>query len=241
ANSGQRPDVIVKLSGGQCLVIDSKAPLEGYLDAIKDGIGEDDRRTALERHARHVKTHIKQLGSKSYWEQFDTPEFVVMFLPGESYFSAALEIDPSLIEAGVDHKVIPATPTTLISLLKAVMYGWRQEQLAQNAREISQLGSELYKSLSSFSGHIQKVGRGLGSAMNAYNDAIGSLERNVLSKARKFDALEVSSQIKDIETLDPIDHNIRALNAPEIEVAANGEERQDEQQNEDDLPEKKRA
>ena len=218
ANSGQRPDVIVKLSAGQCLVIDSKAPPEGYLDAIKEGVSEDERRAALDRHARHVKTHIKQLGSKTYWEQFDTPEFVVMFLPGESYFSAALEIDPSLIESGVDQKVIPATPTTLISLLKAVMYGWRQEQLAQNAREISELGSDLYKSLSSFSSHIQKVGRGLGSAMNAYNDAIGSLERNVLSKARKFDELEVSSQIKDIETLDPIEQSIRALNAPESQA-----------------------
>lgn len=217
ANNGQRPDVIVKLSGGQCLVIDSKAPLEGYLDAIKEGISEDDRRVGLERHARHVRTHIKQLGSKSYWEQFDTPEFVVMFLPGESYFSAALEIDPSLIESGVDQKVIPASPTTLISLLKAVMYGWRQEQLAENAREISELGSELYKSLSTFSGHVQKVGRGLSGAMNSYNDAIGSLERNVLPKARKFDELEVSSQIKDIDTLDPIDHSIRALNAPEAQ------------------------
>ena len=231
ANTGQRPDVIVKLSGGQCLVIDSKAPLEGYLDAIKEGISEDDRRTALDRHARHVKTHIKQLGSKTYWEQFDTPEFVVMFLPGESYFSAALEIDPSLIETGVDQKVIPATPTTLISLLKAVMYGWRQEQLAENAREISELGSDLYKSLSTFSGHVQKVGRGLGTAMNAYNDAIGSLERNVLPKARKFDELEVSSQIKDIETLDPVEHSIRALNAPEAQGTAS----------EDDVPEKKRA
>ena len=217
-NSGQRPDVIVKLSGGQSLVIDSKAPLEGYLDAIKEGISEDERRGALERHARHVKTHLKQLGSKTYWDQFDTPEFVVMFLPGESYFSAALEIDPSLIETGVDQKVIPATPTTLISLLKAVMYGWRQEQLAQNAREISDLGADLYKSLSAFSGHVQKVGRGLGSAMNAYNDAIGSLERNVLPKARKFDALEVSSQIKDIDTIDPIEHSIRKLNAPEADA-----------------------
>lgn len=232
ANSGQRPDVIVKLSGGQCLVIDSKAPLEGYLDAIKEGISEDDRSHALDRHARHVRTHIKQLGSKSYWEQFDTPEFVVMFLPGESYFSAALEIDPSLIESGVDQKVIPATPTTLISLLKAVMYGWRQEQLAQNAREISELGSELYKSLSTFSGHIQKVGRGLSGAMNAYNDAIGSLERNVLSKARKFDELEVSSQIKDIDNLDPIEHSIRALNAPEASAA---------NEKENDAPKKKRA
>lgn len=241
ANSGQRPDVIVKLSGGQSLVIDSKAPLEGYLDAIKEGASEDERRTGLARHARHVKDHIKQLGSKSYWEQFDTPEFVVMFLPGESYFSAALETDPSLIESGVDQKVIPATPTTLISLLKAVMYGWRQEQLAENAREVSALGADLYKSLGAFAGHVQKVGRGLGTAMNAYNDAIGSLERNVLPKARKFDELQVSSQIKDIETLDPVEHSIRSLNAPEVSSSKPETEPETEAEAQPSTKAKKRA
>lgn len=215
ANSGQRPDVIIKLTGGQTIVIDSKAPLEGYLDALKEGVSEGDRDIALERHARHVREHIRKLGSKTYWEQFNTPEFVVMFLPGESYFSAALEKDHTLIETGVNEKVIPATPTTLISLLKAVMYGWRQEQLADSAREISALGAELYKSISVFSGHIQKVGKNLGTAMNAYNDAIGSLERNVLPKARKFEELHAAPQGQSLESPEQIDHAVRRLTAPE--------------------------
>ena len=216
ANSGQRPDIIIKMTGGQTIVIDAKAPIEGYLDALKDGITEDERIAALDRHARHVKGHIKALGAKAYQEQFNTPEFVIMFLPGESYFSAALERDPSLIEAGVDQKVIPASPTTLISLLKAVMYGWRQEALAENAKQVSDLGAELYKSITVFSGHVQKLGRGLSTAMGAYNDAIGSLERNVLSRARKFEDLKVAPSDKTLEAPEPIDHTIRRLNAPDV-------------------------
>lgn len=215
ANSGQRPDVIIKLSGGQCIVIDAKAPIEGYLDALKEGISEAERDAGLDRHARHVRDHLKKLGSKSYWEQFDTPEFVVMFLPGESYFSAALERDPGLIEAGVDQKVIPATPTTLISLLKAVMYGWKQEQLAQNAREISALGAELYERIRVFSGHMEKVGRGLGGAMESYNKAISSLESRVLVTARKFEDLHAAPGGKALNVIEPVDHSIRQLNAPE--------------------------
>lgn len=213
----QRPDVIIKLSGGQSIVIDAKAPLDGFLDALKDGVTEEERDIALTRHARHVKEHIRSLGSKSYWEQFDTPEFVVMFLPGESYFSAALEQDPALIEAGVDQRVIPATPTTLISLLKAVMYGWKQEQLADNAREISALGSELYERISIFSGHMQRVGKGLDTAMQSYNKAVSSLENRVFVTARKFEQLHAAPGGKDIATPEQIDHTARALSAPEIE------------------------
>jgi len=213
----QRPDVIVKLSGGQSIIIDSKAPLEGFLDALKDGVSEEERDIALTRHARHVKEHIRALGSKSYWEQFESPEFVVMFLPGESYFSAALEKDPALIEAGVDQRVIPATPTTLISLLKAVMYGWKQEQLAENAREISSLGAELYERISTFTGHMQKVGKGLGTAMDSYNKAISSLESRVLVTARRFEELHTAPQGKSIPPTDQIDHSIRSLSAPETD------------------------
>lgn len=210
-----RPDVIVKLSGGKTIVIDSKAPIEAYLDAMKDGAGEDERKAGLERHAAHVRGHMKALGQKAYHAQFDTPEFVVMFLPGESYFSAALERDPSLIEFGVDQKVIPATPTTLISMLKAVMYGWRQEQLTENAKAISALGRELYERVSGFSSHMGKVGKGLGAAVENYNKAVSTLETRVLVTARKFEDLHVAPQDKQIENLIGLEQLPKALTAPE--------------------------
>jgi len=212
----QRPDVVVRLPGGKNIVIDSKAPIEAYLDSLKDGISEQERFTQLDRHARHVREHIKALGSKSYWEKFDTPEFVVMFLPGESYYSAALERDPALLEAGVDQKVIPATPTTLISLLKAVAYGWRQEKLAQNAQEISDLGRDLYKRLSTYGGHMQRVGKGLAGAIGSYNDAVGSLERSVMPAARRFQSLQGIGNEDDLPDLDGLDLNPRQLTAPEL-------------------------
>lgn len=212
----QRPDVVVKLPGGKTIVIDSKVPIDAYLDALKDGATEAERRDALDRHARHVSTRIKELGKKSYWEKFDTPEFVVMFLPSESYFSAALERDPSLLEAGVEQKVIPASPTTLISLLKAVAYGWRQEKLAENAAEISNLGRELYKRLGAFGGHIQKIGKGLSGAINSYNDAVGSLERSVLPSARRFQSLQGIADGADIPVIDALENAPRPLSAPEL-------------------------
>ena len=211
----QRPDVIVKLSGGKQIVIDSKAPIDAYLEAMKDNIPEEERKTQLTRHARHVRDHMKSLGLKSYHSRFDSPEFVVMFLPGESYFSAALERDPSLIEFGVDQKVIPATPTTLISLLKAVMYGWRQEQLAENAREISALGRELYERISIFSGHMGKVGKSLSAATENYNKAVTSLETRVLVTARKFEELQAAPEQKNIETPAALEDVVKILTAPE--------------------------
>ena len=159
---------------------------------------------------------MKQLGSKAYWQQFETPEFVIMFLPGESYFSAALDRDPSLIEAGVDSKVIPASPTTLISMLKAVSYGWKQEKMAESAKEVSELGKELYKRLTVFGEHMTKVGKGLDNAVSNYNKAVGSLERKVLPAARKFDDLELTSGQKDIPELEQIDKNSQDLTAPEL-------------------------
>ena len=223
----QRPDVLVKLSGGQSIIIDSKAPIDSYLNAFQDGVSENDRDMFLTKHSRHVRDHIKHLGSKSYWKQFDTPEFVVMFLPGESYFSAALEKDPGLIEFGVDQRVIPATPTTLISMLKAVMYGWRQEQLAENAREISEQGAELYRRIVTFAGHMEGIGKGLTTAMRKYDEAIGSLDRNVLSGARKLKDMHIQVDSKEMPDLKPIEQGRRKLTSDEFEVTAGPDDSQE--------------
>lgn len=216
-SEGTRPDVIVYLPGGQTIVIDAKAPIEAYLDALKESNSEEERVTQLKRHASHVRSHFQKLGTKKYWSQFDTPEFVLMFLPGESYFSAALEHDPSLIEAGVDNKVIPATPTTLIAMLRAVAYGWRQEALAENAKEISDLGRELYKRLSVFGGHMADIGKGIDRAMSSYNKAVGSLERNVLSAARKFEELETTPEKAELPDLKTLEESPRKLTAIEFD------------------------
>lgn len=207
----QRPDVVVMLPGGKNIVIDSKAPIDAYLDGLKDGATEAERAAALDRHARHVRDHISALSKKSYWEKFDTPEFVIMFLPGESYYSAALERDPSLLEAGVDQKVIPASPTTLIALLKAVAYGWQQEKLAQNAREIAETGTKLYQRLCKFSEHLEKVGKGLGGAVKSYNDAIGSFTSRIVPVGRDLQRQQNMVEDDSLDSLAQIDQNPNTL------------------------------
>lgn len=215
-----RPDMIVKLPGGKNIVVDAKAPLAAYLEALET---DDDavRKRKLADHARHVRDHLTKLGRKAYWEQFQpSPDFVVLFLPGETFYSAALEADPGLIEAGVESRVILATPTTLIALLRAVSYGWKQEALAENAQKISDLGKELYERLATMADHWGSVGKNLGEAISAYNKAVGSLETRVLSSARKFRDLQAVTEGKEIRDLAPIDTAARVLQAPEMQTGA---------------------
>ncbi len=209
-----RPDVIVRLPGNRTIVIDAKVPFDAFYESIstKDEII---RGAKLRDHARLVRTHIGALSKKSYWESVQpTPEFVLLFLPGETFYSAALEIDPKLIEDGVGQGVIIATPTTLIALLKAVSYGWRQEQMATNAQEVSKLGKDLYDRLRTFTGYFSDIGRGLDRALDSYNKGVGSLEARVLVTARKFKERGAIAG-EEIETLEPIDKLARPLSLDE--------------------------
>ena len=209
-NGRLRPDLIVRLPGGKNVVVDAKTPLQAFLDSF-DAQDEATRKACLVNHARQVRDQINVLSGKKYWEQFEsTPEFVVMFLPGETFFSAALEQDSGLIEHGVMNKVIPASPTTLIALLKAVAYGWNQEKLARNAQQISALGRELHERLRNLATHVSAVGTNLDRAVEAYNKAIGSMENRVLVSARKFTELG-AAVAEDIPELAPIETSARAL------------------------------
>jgi len=201
-----RPDMVVRMPDRRELVVDVKTPLDAYLEAVE---AKDDaqRKLGLERHAKNVHAHIRMLASKSYWDQFEeSPEFVILFIPGDQFLSAALNEKPDLIEYALSKQIILATPTSFVALLKAVAYGWRQLSLAENAREIRTLAEDLYGRLASFVGHMNTMGRQLARSVEHYNKAVGSLERNVLPGARKFVELGVheKKEMEKLETLDPV-------------------------------------
>ena len=199
-----RPDMIVNMPDQRQLVVDVKTPLDAYL-AAAEAPDDTQRKLALERHAKNVRSHIRLLASKSYWTQFDeSPEFVILFIPGDQFLSAALGEEPDLIEYALSQQIILATPTSLVALLKAVAYGWRQLALADNAKEIRVLAEDLYGRLGTFVTHMNKVGRQLASSVENYNRAVGSLERSVLPGARKFTELGVHAK-KDIEKLESLE------------------------------------
>ena len=210
----QRPDMLIRLPNERKVVVDSKVPIAAYLDALETDSPES-QSERMQAHARHLRTHIKDLSTKAYWSQFDNaPEFVVLFIPNEAIFSAALEEDPSLIELGVDNKVILATPTTLIALLKAVAYGWQQEAITREAKEIAALGREIYDRLSVVIGHFVKLGKSIDQSVGNYNKAMNSVDSRLMVTARKFESLESAST----ETLPEINQIEKRPNLPNSET-----------------------
>ncbi|MDH5427158.1 MAG: DNA recombination protein RmuC [Nitrospirota bacterium] len=203
-----RPDMVVKLPAGRDVVVDSKVPLNAFLDSLEANTDES-RDMALKRHAGHVKTHVRQLASKEYWDQFPSaPEFVVLFIPNDSFLAAAAEQDPTLIESALTQKVVIATPTTFIALLRAIAYGWRQEQVAEGAQRISLLGQELAERMGTMTEHFAKVGHALGRAVESYNATVTSFENRILPSARKFQHLGVNPR-KDVPDLQPVEQTPR--------------------------------
>jgi DNA recombination protein RmuC len=205
--SSLRPDLLVRMPESRTIVIDAKTPLDAYLDA-SEAADDEGRRVALGRHAAQVEQRVRELGQKSYWEQFEhSPEFAVLFLPGDQFLSAALAERPDLIESALKQRIIVTTPSTLMALLKVIAYGWRQNLVTENAREIRKLGEDLHKRLTTFVSHLQKVSRSLGNAVDSFNASVGSMERNVLPQARKFTELGVASD--ELPAIDPIEQLVR--------------------------------
>lgn len=214
-NGRLRPDLAVKLPGGKTIIVDAKAPLMAYLEAM-DAPDEEARAARMRDHARQVRDHVTKLSAKSYWAQFEqTPEMVVMFLPGETFLSGALQHDPGLIEYGVEQRVLIATPMTLIGMLRSIAYGWQQEQIARNAQEISAAGRILYERIGVFAGHYAELRRHMGKAVESFNRSVGSLERNVLPQARRMRELGTTTAA-DLDDIGTIDTALRVLDAADI-------------------------
>ncbi|MBE0510173.1 MAG: DNA recombination protein RmuC [Chromatiales bacterium] len=206
----QRPDMIVRMPDNRELIVDAKTPLDAYLSAI-NASSDEERQLHLQHHARKVRERVRELASKAYWQQFkNTPDFVVLFIPGEQFLGAALEQDHSLLEDAMADRVILATPTTLIALLRAVAYGWRQQALAENAETIRELGEELYGRLATFAEHLGKLGKSLDSSVSHFNKAVGSFDTRILPSARKFTEMGIHSK-KPVEALSPIELASRPL------------------------------
>ena len=210
-----RPDVIIRLPGERCIVVDAKTSMAAYLDAI-EAADDETREAHLILHARQLRTHMRLLSAKAYWDALPcTPDFVAMFIPGENFYAAAIERDPQLFEDAIESKVLIVTPTTLIALAKAIAIGWRQEKIAENARHIGELGRELYRRLATMGGHVAGVGAGLDTAVKRYNDLVGSLESRVLTQARKFTELELDGTQEPLAELRQVETQIRPLRAAE--------------------------
>jgi DNA recombination protein RmuC len=205
-----RPDMIVRMPDNRELIVDAKAPLDAYLNAIS-ATSDEDRRRFLKHHASKVRERMRELAAKAYWEQFDnSPDFVVLYIPGEQFLAAALEHDPKLLEDAFANKVILATPTSVIALLRAVAFGWRQQAVAENAENIRKLGEDIYKRVTVFVDHLNKLGRSLGQSIGHFNKAVGSLERQVLPAARRFPEMGVSAK-KEIDEMNTIEETTRVL------------------------------
>jgi DNA recombination protein RmuC len=203
-----RPDLVVRMPDSRSIVVDAKTPLDAYMDAV-EAPDDETRRTSLARHAMQVEQRVRELGQKSYWEQFEqSPEFAVLFLPGDQFLAAALAERPDLLDAALKQRIVITTPSTLMALLKVIAYGWRQNAVTENAKEIRKAGEDTYRSLTTFASHLQKVGNSLGKAVESYNASIGSFERNVLPKARRFPELGVTSDAP-LPPIDPIEELVR--------------------------------
>jgi DNA recombination protein RmuC len=219
-NGRLRPDAIVSIPGGKSIVIDAKTPLEAYLDALETEHPEENA-AHLKRHAAQLRVHVKMLASKAYQDNLPAaPDFIVMFIPGETFVAAAAEADPDILEFAFENRVLIASPTTLIALVKAIAYGWQQEKMAENAAEVQRMARDIYERLGTFVSHFGRIGRALGQSVDSYNKAVGSLEGRVLPAARRFEDMGVISSEKKIERTPPVDHEPRDIVSAEARLSA---------------------